>query len=132
MNYFYKDFKSVLDFEEEVKQVFNPVLGEPSKRFGGSTIIGLYEDKVFNKGDFVTLYKWLSHQDNSYKGDVLEVLLVEGDYIILRKHSKYDFEKNNNNIVINLNDVELVHISDEFIRLSGVEIKQEEDEEGHF
>jgi len=33
-------------------------------------------------GDFITVTEWTSHTDNSYKGDVLEVLVV--DYPLLR------------------------------------------------
>jgi hypothetical protein len=45
------------------------------------------------KGDFITVLEWLSHQDNSYKGDVLEVQAINLPFIVCKRHTGYSLDK---------------------------------------
>ncbi len=38
------------------------------------------------KGEYFTVVRWTSHQDNSYVGDCLEAIAVDGDLVRCRRH----------------------------------------------
>ena len=38
------------------------------------------------KGDYFTVVRWTSHQDNSYVGDCFEAIAVDGDLVMAKRH----------------------------------------------
>lgn len=66
----------------------------------------------FKKGEMITVVNWISHNDNSYRGDCLEVLAVDLPFLRVKRHpcnNTWD------NITLSLDRVEIKHLSKEFI-----------------
>lgn len=66
-----------------------------------------------NKGDFITVVKWISHKDNSYVGDIMEV--IGGDKDILLVDIKSGYSKGPK--TLSLLKVEVRLINREFAKL---------------
>jgi hypothetical protein len=64
------------------------------------------------KGDFITVVKWKDCQDNSYKGDCLEVKVIDGDFILVKNHTKSFYDKN---ITLDMRRVEVRRLSREYV-----------------
>jgi len=63
-------------------------------------------------GDFVTVTEWTSHKDNSYKGDVIEVMVV--DYPLFRgKNHTYCY--GDGNVTLDLSRLNIRELSAEFV-----------------
>jgi len=71
-----------------------------------------YEKELNIKvGDFLTVKKWTSHTDNSYIGDVLEVIEVFLPHFTVRRYTK-----NSTNIIrLSLNAVEIEELPQGYI-----------------
>jgi len=65
-----------------------------------------------NVGDFITVTKWLSHHDNSYVGNVLEVKAIDDQFIIVHRHNGIGI---GDKITLNLHAVEVRLLSKLFI-----------------
>lgn len=70
----------------------------------------LLEESMIKVGDFITVVEWHSHKDNSYKGDLLEVKVVEPPYLRVYRHNGPTMM-----ITLKLGDVEVMPLSKEFI-----------------
>lgn len=68
--------------------------------------------KDLKKGDFITVVKWVSHLDNSYRGDCLEVMAVDLPFIRAFRHGGF---MRNNTITLNLDQVEIKELSADFV-----------------
>jgi hypothetical protein len=65
------------------------------------------------KGMFITVVEWTSHEDNSYKGDCLEVLVVDENLLRVSRISQYSH--NRDKITLDLNRVIVRELSTEFV-----------------
>ena len=73
----------------------------------------VFKQAMIKKGDFVTVRKWLSHPDNSYKGDCLEVMVVDTPFIRVKRHTGWN---KGGMLTLNLEQVELHPLSPEFVQ----------------
>jgi hypothetical protein len=73
----------------------------------------LAESLTVKKGDFITVVRWTSHLDNSYKGDCMEVLVVDMPFIRVRIHDDDLFPEG---VTLNLDQLEIMPLSDEFVK----------------
>lgn len=64
-------------------------------------------------GDKVTVKKWLNSNDRSYIGDLLTVKFIADGFAWFERHNRYS--KNPDKVQLNLNEVELKTVSDNFI-----------------
>jgi hypothetical protein len=63
-------------------------------------------------GDSVTVRKWIGTYDRSYCGDVLEVKAIDYPFAVMEKKTGHFA---GGRITLNLKEVELMKLSDEFV-----------------
>jgi len=74
-------------------------------------IIKLDDLKV---GNVVTVLNWLSHKDNSYKGDLLKIIAINIPFISVKEILHHDSWKQG--LVLDTRCVELSLLSDDFVK----------------
>ena len=67
--------------------------------------------KKIKKGDFITVLKWIGINDNSWKGDCMEVKVVDYPTIRVKNHSSPICGTH----TLNVEQLEIKHLSKEFI-----------------
>lgn len=68
---------------------------------------------AITKGMFITVVEWTSHRDNSYKGDCLEVTVVDDNLLRVERISQYSTKRDK--ITLDLNRVIVRELSPEFV-----------------
>lgn len=75
-------------------------------------VVSMEESRI-SVGDFITVDDWISHRDNSYKGDVCKVLAVDRN---LLRVENFDF-KVCPYLTFDTNRVKVRKLSDEFVKV---------------
>lgn len=65
------------------------------------------------KGMFITVVEWTSHKDNSYKGDCLEVKVVDDNLLRVERINHYS--QTRDKFTLDLNRVIVRELSPEFV-----------------
>jgi hypothetical protein len=74
-------------------------------------------DLEFSTGDYVTVAEWISHTDNSWKGDVFETLHIEGSYVVCKLvvNSYGHTPRREDKKSFDLRQVVLIKVSDKYV-----------------
>jgi len=83
----------------------------------------LASDLKIKKGDFITVVEWKSHVDNSYKGDCLEVKVVDLPFLRVERHDGVFPGM----LTLSLDAVEVMPLSKDFVDSVLEEKKNRED-----
>ena len=78
-------------------------------------ITNIYIEQIPEIGDFITVDEWTSHDDNSYRGDCLEVLAVDKNLVRVVRHSGNHSLREWDKCTLNLDQVIIRELSDEFV-----------------
>ena len=65
------------------------------------------------KGMFITVVEWTSHRDNSYRGDCMEVVVVDENLVRVERINHYSNTRDK--ITLDLNRVIVRELSAEFV-----------------
>jgi hypothetical protein len=83
---------------------------------------------ILEKGNFVTVDKWIHRKDTSYCGDLLEVLHIEGDFIKVQRHDK--FIHNCGHLTLDRRQAQIIVVSDYFAEMTIAENKRFQGKDG--
>ncbi len=76
------------------------------------SIRDIVQNCMVKKGDFFTVVQWNHSSDNSYKGDCFETKVVDLPYVRALRHTRWG---SRDTITFNLDAVEIMPLSDEFV-----------------
>ena len=71
--------------------------------------------KKLEVGDFITVVNWKTINDNSYKGDCLEVKVIDGHLLRVQRRSHYHNLHALDSITLDTNQVNIRILSQEFV-----------------
>ena len=78
-------------------------------------ITNIYIEQIPEVGDFITVDKWIHNNDNSYRGDCLEVLAVDENLVSVIRHHSVIAPGEWDRITLNLDLVLIRELSKEFV-----------------
>jgi len=72
-------------------------------------------NKEIKVGDFITVLRWTSCFDNSYRGDVLEVKVIDMPFISVKRHNGFGASFGQDKITLNMEQIEIKVLAKAFV-----------------
>ena len=71
--------------------------------------------KQLEIGDFVTVLEWKDLDDNSYRGDCMEIMVIDAPLLRVKRHNGHGRVYGLDNITLNLDQVNIKILTKAFV-----------------